>query len=168
MRKPLGLHRRPRFRRNLTLHQCVGFAGDDNFPWLSRLLQPGRQINLAPDDGVLHTQGATKVADITKPGVDAYAYRKRLVDTHLAPARLQLAHARLHGDGHVDALHRIFANTQGVRIAKKNHDRVANEFVQCGAVLGGDLRHFGEVTVQQQGDLLGLPLCRRLGEVLDI
>lgn len=74
----------------------------------------------------------------------------------------------MHRHRHPDALHGVLANPQRMGIAKKNDDGIANEFVECCAVVGSNLRHLREIAVQQKRHFFRLPLRRRFGEVLDI
>jgi hypothetical protein len=54
------------------------------------------------------------------------------------------------------------------RIAEKGEDGVADIFVDGGAVFERDLRHLGEIAVEQVGELFGLKIVRRGGEIGDV
>ena len=123
-------------------YQCIGFARNKNAAGLSRLLQPGSKVDLRTDDGVVHAQVTAKVANIAKAGVDANADAKGLAWPHLSPQVLQVCHAALHGDGHFDALQRVFAHPPAVRVTEEDHHGVANELVDRSAIVGCDARHF--------------------------
>ena len=56
----------------------------------------------------------------------------------------------------------------GFRVAEEDHHGVADELVDGAAVLEGDLRHLGEILVEQERDLLRLQALRGRGEILDI
>ncbi len=55
-----------------------------------------------------------------------------------------------------------------MRVAKKDDDGITDEFVQRGAVLCRDKRHFPEIAVEQLRDFFRLPLRRRRREILDV
>ena len=59
---------------------------------------------------------------------------------------------------HAHAGQRILLDALGLRIAEEGQDRVADIFVDGGAMIQRDLRHLGQVVVQQAGQLLGFEI----------
>ena len=55
-----------------------------------------------------------------------------------------------------------------MRIAEKNNDAIADEFVNGAAEVSRNARHFREVAVEQPRDFFGLPARSRLSEVFDV
>ncbi len=51
------------------------------------------------------------------------------------------------------------------RVAEEHHDRIADIFVDGGAVLERDVRHFGQITVEQMGEVFRFELVGGLGEI---
>jgi hypothetical protein len=56
----------------------------------------------------------------------------------------------------------------GFGIAEEHHNGVADIFVDGGAVLERDVRHFGQIAVEQVGEILRFELVGGLGEVDDV
>ena len=112
-------------------------------------LQPGGEVHLAADDRVVHPVLAAEVADGAIARVDADSKLEGLFQAGLAPFRLQLPHPPLHGDRHVDAGERILLYAPRLRIAEEGQDRVADIFVDGRAMLERDLRHLGEIVVEE-------------------
>src|SRR4051794_11279900 len=105
-------------------------------------LQTRRQIHLTADYRIIHSIFASKVADCAEARSDSNPQLEGLLHTQIRPLGLELSHASLHGDRHPDAGKSILSNASGVRIAKEGEDGVADIFVDRGAMLEGDLRHF--------------------------
>ena len=74
----------------------------------------------------------------------------------------------LHLDGHAQAGLGVLGVALGFRIAEEDQHGVADELVDGAAMDQGDLRHFGEILVEQFGDLLGLQPLGGGGEILDV
>ena len=55
-----------------------------------------------------------------------------------------------------------------LRIAEEDDDGVADILVDRRSIGKGDLRHLGQIMVQQPGQVLGLQPIRRLGEARDV
>ena len=98
-------------------------------------------------------------------GIDAHAHPEGLLGAELLPLGAKLMHAPQHGDGHAHAGKRVLLQASRLRIAEEHHDRVADIFVYGGAMLERDIRHLGEVTVEQVGEVLRLELVGGLGEI---
>ena len=81
---------------------------------------------------------------------------------------LQLTHPLPHGDGHLDAGEGVLIDAACLRIAEEDDDGVADVLVDRRSIGEGDLRHLGQIMVQQPGQVLGLQPIRRLGEARDV
>jgi hypothetical protein len=153
---------------DLVLDQGIGLMGHEDAAELGMGLQPRGEIHLAPDDRVVHPVLAAEIADGAEAGIDADAELKGLLGPDVHPFALQLPHAALHGDAHLDAGQRILAHAAGVRIAEEGEDRIADVFVDGGAEIQRDLRHLRQVVIQQTRQLLGFEAVGRLGEIGDV
>ena len=131
-------------------------------------LQASRQIRFRSDDRVVHTVIAAEIADVAIAAVDAHADAERVLDAGVAPFGVEPGDPVLHLDRHAQAGFRIFGVALGVRIAEEDQHGVADEFVDGSAMRQGDLGHFGEILVQQFGDLFRLQAFGRGGEILDV
>ena len=98
-------------------------------------------------------------------GIDADAHPEGLLGAELLPLGAQLMHAPQHGDGHAYAGSRVLLQSTRLWVAEEHHDRVTDIFVDGGAVFERDVRHFGEVAVQEVGQVLGFELLGGLGEI---
>ena len=85
-----------------------------------------------------------------------------------APDLGEFAHALLHGERHRDTGERVRLDAARLGIAEEHQDGVADIFVDRRAVLRGDLRHFGQILIEELGELLGLHLVGGLGEAGEI
>ena len=111
---------------------------------------------------------AAEVADRAETGVDADAQLEHVLLAALAPFGLQVAHPLLHGDRHLDAGDRVLPRAARLRVAEEQHDRVADELVDRGAVLERDRRHLAQVLVEEARQLLRLEQVGGLGEAGDV
>ncbi len=134
---------------NFILHMGIGLVGNDDFARGRLMLHPGGEVHRAPDHGVVHPVGTAEIADRAIVGVDADPAPQRLLDSGVAPYACELRHPALHRDRHLDAGKRVLLDAAGFRVAEEHHDRVADIFVDRGAVLRRDLRHLREVMIEQ-------------------
>ena len=116
---------------------------------LRHRLQACGKIGLGADDRIVHAVVAAEIADIAVAGVDAHAHAERLLDPGVAPFGVEPGDAILHLDRHAQARFGIFGVAFGFRIAEEDQHGVADEFVDRAAVAERDLRHFGEIFVEQ-------------------
>jgi hypothetical protein len=130
----LGLDGRPFFGEDVVLNQRIGLMAQENAAKLSVRLQPRRQVHFAADDRIVHAVLTAEIADGTIARVDSDAQLERLLQSSIAPIRLQLSHSPLHRDGHVDASDCVFLDAPGLRIAEECQDRVADALVDSRAV----------------------------------
>ena len=93
---------------------------------------------------------------------------QRRLDAAVVPFLRQLADALLHGDRHLDAGQRVLLNAQRRRIAEEHDYGVADVFVDGRAVLQRDLRHFGEIVVEELGEVLELHFVGDFGETDEV
>ena len=161
----LDLDRRLFLDRHVVLDQGIGLVAEQDAVDLRIRLETRGQVHGAADDGVVHAVVAAEIADRAIAGVDADAEMKGLLGAEFQPLGLQLAEPPQHGDGHAHASPRILLHPFRFRIAKKHHDGVADIFVDGGAVLKRNVRHLGEVAVEQIGEVLGFQLVGGLGEI---
>ena len=126
---------------NQVIHLNIGFVADKNATGVGAGLQTLSHIHFATNDGVAQTLVRAEVAHIAIAGVDANANDKRLLEAPLSPTVLQYHHALLHLQCHFNAGPRIFFHTFRFRVAEKKHHRVANVFVDGGAIGQSNLRH---------------------------
>jgi hypothetical protein len=69
---------------------------------------------------------------------------------------------------HANASAGILLHALGFGIAKEHHNGVADIFADGGAVLERDVRHFGQIAVEQADEILRFELVGGLGEVDDV
>ena len=81
---------------------------------------------------------------------------------------VELVEPSLHLHRHPQAGSRVLDHALRLGVAEERQDGVADELVDRGAMLQRDLRHLGEVLVEQRGQLLRLQALGRGGEVLDV
>ena len=132
------------------------------------MLKPRREVHRAADHGVVHAVFAAEIADGAIAGVNADPAAQRRLDAAVAPFLRQFADALLHGDRHLDAGQRIFLHAQRRRIAEEHDNGVTDIFVDGCAVLQRDLRHFGEVVIEQLREVFRLHLVGDLGETDEV
>ena len=132
------------------------------------MLQPRGEVHRAADHGVVHAVFAAEIADRAIAGVDADPAAQRRLDAAVAPFLRQFADALLHGDRHLHAGQRILLHAERRRIAEEHDDGVADIFVDGRAILQRDLRHFGQVVVEELGQVLGFHLVGDLGEADEV
>ena len=102
---------------------------------------------------------------MTVTGIDADPQPERLLGAKLLPLGAQLTHPPHHGDGHAHAGKSVLLQALGLGIAEEHHDRVADIFVDGGAMFERDIRHLGEIAVEQVGEVLRFELVGGLGEI---
>ena len=85
-----------------------------------------------------------------------------------APFPVEFPHPPLHGDRHVETGLGIAGRAPRFGIAEKHQDRVADELVDGCTVFVGDLRHLGEIFIEQIGQFLRLQSLGGVREVLDV
>ena len=131
-------------------------------------LKPRRKVHLVADDRVVHPIVAAEIADGGKAGADADADPERPFEPALAPFLLELAHAALHRDRHHHAGLGILLHAPGFGVAEEQQHRVADVLVDGGAVRERDLRHLGQVLIEDIRQLLGFQLVGGFGEACDV
>src|SRR6266567_3257331 len=166
--KSLGLYGILFLGQNGIFDERIGFMAHENATQIGMRLQSRRQIHLVANDGVIHPVLAAEVADSAIAGVDTDPQLERLFQAGIAPLELKLAHSSLHCDGHVDAIDGVLLDTLRLRIAEECQDRVADVLVDGSTMIESDLRHLGEVVVEQTGQLLGFKIIGRSGEIRDV
>src|SRR6516165_847219 len=146
----------------------VGFKGYEDLARSCGSLKPGSKINAAADDGVVHPILAAEVPYSAVARVDSDPALEGLFDARRPPHGLQREHPLPHGDGHLDAGEGVLLDAACLRIAEEDDDGVADVLVDRRSIGKGNLRHLGQIVVQQPGQLLGLQAIRRLGEAGDV
>jgi hypothetical protein len=154
-REPFDSDRPGLLSQNRFLDQRVCFVCQQNAAEIGVRLQPRCQIHLVSDDRVVHAIVAAEVSDRAETGIDADAKLEDVFLTPLAPLGLQIAHSLLHRNRHSHACDSVLPRSPGFRISKKQHDGVADEFVDGGAVLKRNRRHFPEILIQKIREFFG-------------
>src|SRR5215213_4772540 len=157
-----------RLAMDLVLHMGEGLVRDQDAAGRRLVLEPRGEVHGAADDGVVHAVLAAEIADRAIAGVDADAAAQRRLDAGVAPGAGELADALLHGERHRDAGERVLLDAAALGVAEEHHDCVADIFVDRRAVLERDLRHLGQVVVEELGQVLGFHLVGGLGEAGDV
>ena len=165
---PLGMNGLAYFGENIVLDQGKCFVTQENAAMLGVRLQPRGQVHLTADDRVVHSVLAPEITNGGITCIDSNAELERLLQALIAPFRLQLSHAPLHRDRHVDAGGRILFDSPTLRITEERQDRVADVFVDGRAVRQSNLLHFCQIVIQQSGEFFRLQIIGRRGEVRDI
>src|SRR5262249_38296671 len=129
---------------------------------------PAREIHTATDDGVVHPIIATEVSDGAETGVDSSSATWRLFNARGTPDAIQFVHFLAHGDRHLHACHRIRLDAFGFRIAKEDENGVADVFVYRATELESDLRHLGQIVVEELRQILRFQTFSRFGETFEV
>ena len=77
--------------------------------------------------------------------------RNGFLGSFAAPARIEFGDLALHGERHAQAGAGVFGDAFRLGIAEENQDGIADELVDGAAMLRGDLRHLGEVFIEEIG-----------------
>ena len=132
---------------------------------LGLALQPGAQVDVVADDGVVEAQMGTQVAHDHGTGVDADA-DDEVRHFHLVPDRLKGVDFPHHiQGGPAGPLGVVFL---GHRRAPDGHDRVADVLVQDAVVGEDDGRHLIQVGVEGMGEDLRLQPLGDGGEAANV
>jgi hypothetical protein len=97
-----------------------------------------------------------------------HADAERVLDARVAPLGVQLCEAPLHIKRHPHAGPGVLRFSIGFRIAKKDQNGIADEFVNRAPMRDGGIRHLGEILIEQLSDLLGLQPLSGRGKILDV
>jgi hypothetical protein len=96
--------------------------------------------------------------------MNADSTTKRRDYAAVPPLVCQFTDAILHGDRHLNACQRVVLHTKRRRIAKEHDYGVANVFIDGGAVLQREFRHFSEVVIEKLREVFRLHFIGDLSE----
>ena len=153
---------------DVVLDLCVGLVGDKDLTRRSHLLKPAREIYTAADDGVIHPILTAKIPDRTETCVDAGPTPWRFFYPHRAPGAIKFEHSLAHSDCHPYAGESVCFNALGLWIAEENEDRVTNVLVDRPTKLKSDLRHLGQIMVEELCQVLRFEPFSRLRETFEV
>jgi hypothetical protein len=148
-------------------HQCVGLVADHDVSRFGDQLQARREVRLGSDDRIVHPVGAAEISDVAVAGIDTHPDAERVLHALIPPFHVQFSEPMLHVSRHVQTSLGVFRFPLGFRIAKKDQNGVADEFVNRAAVLKRDIGHFGKRFIEQRRDLFRLQTFRGCRKILD-
>ena len=164
-----GMYHPLRGKTKKILQQDLGVLRHQHFAGFGLGLQAGGNIDCPADGGVIQPTGAAEITDIAKsridPDPDLQIHGKAEL---LSDIRLQRDDSHLHLYRHIDAVLGILHIALGFRVAKENHNGIANKLIDSAAELFGDGAHLCEIKAQELTDLLGFDLLGDGGEIDNI